>query len=439
MSVQHVQSSSNQSSQQTGNVSEGTVQANATNPTKYPQLDNQTESTINSVLYYIKNMPLPSEVKERSENWGVLPPSYLLMTLGSKQAVENFGKFLEDAKQKKVVFKSWEDFETSYYSSPFSANVPPNALYEGLVRDFAAFSNIQLDNNLNIVGAGDWRFVKTTPPLNLKDPKSPNNPFITFFNSNVQELVTSRLGSFADVLPESNLDFINRLHYKANNWSLLTYMNWNGSAPPNQADSYKAYFQARFPHKDVSEEDFEKAFTDFYNAQIKKYGYFAPNPALAEWSDFLLKNAGGISFPILDEDVKRDISVLMELMRLIIQMITSLERVATVQSQSIQIQSQTIASYTTRKTLVPIFKSGDNAFWGRATSEAQKFRDNLNSITAGNWSEKNKAFSGVEEDLLKKAQALLSKLTNEVNSQTDIVKTLLDLLRSIVKTILSKQ
>lgn len=402
----------------------------------YPQLSQYSPSQYEATIANYNNYPVSEEVQNASRAYGLLPPTNLFLYM-TKAQMQNFSKFIKEANDKGQKFKDWQDFEKSFYASSYSSGVPKDALYKGLVMDFATFSGIQVDDSLNVIG-GDWSLIN--PPINLKDPSSPNNPFTQMFKKFLSEYRPS--GSFLSADP---LGFIDNFQHKVMGYgsSNIVAITDNSYTDPSSnnpnAFSKNQSFEAIYKMyvRNPSDEDFQKRLNEFNQAQVKQKGYFNPSESVGDWTAALKADPGVVDST---KNLKTyDISVLNSLMALIIKIIGTLQDIAMTQSDVVKNLTEDISVYTTLKTQVPVFlKDGDKGFWSGSKTNQSQMRDSFNSILAGNWTQLINAFNDTKQDQVKQAQGYVSNTANNVNQQIDLVTALIQMLKDVVSAILRK-
>lgn len=425
----------------TGVAAGGSGQSNTEfDPKNYRQFNGWSQSQINAVMEYYNALPVSGEVQNASRAYGLLPPSNLFLYM-TKDQVENFAKFMDDVAKKGLKFKDWQDFEKSFYASSYSKDIPKDALYKGLVMDFATFSGIKVDASLNVIG-GDWDLIK--PPINLKDASSPNNPFTQLFNNNFIKSYQAT-GSVMSADPLGS--FLGQFQNRVMGWGMsqlvsITSDSYTDPSSSNQnAFTQNMSFESlyRLNVKNPSDEDFQKRLNEFNQAQVKKKGYFNPSESVGDWIAALKADPGVVDTTKVDNLKTYDISVLNSLMALIIKIIGTLQNIAMTQSDVVKNLTQDISGYTQLKTQIPVFlKDGDKGYWSGSKTNQAQMRDSFNSILAGNWSQLINAFNDTKQDQVKQAQGFVSNTANNVNQQIDLVTALIQMLKDVVSAILRK-
>lgn len=349
-------------------------------------------------------------------------------------------------------FTNFSDLMSSYETyissivSPFLGSYGTGydqALYQGLLQDFATAMGIQLDSNNQVIG-GDWAVVQ--PPLDLSS-SNPSNPFILAMDKFLSSFTYPN-----ETPPPSGASnepfyeyFINKYHAFLSGISTiqdpsLAYVDPTASANPflNLA-SYRQIYNAFA--SDTSDAAFQSFFNLFYQQEIAQKGYFMPSQMLEDWFSTIRNTFGAnlfiddIGSSLAGNDSEKA-QVLNRIILLLISLIQTLQNIGIAQANRLQYLTQFQNAYTALETQVPVFLQSTAGPIGGPGSNAVSIRNELNSSFNGIILDNLRSLRSVQEDNAKQVQSQVNRTNDAVNQQTDMVTTFLQQMTTLLGTIL---
>ncbi len=399
-------------------------------------------------------IPLPNYPANfySSNNLGALPasaiPYYLYSantSVAARTQADRFNQFLSGYSIPNIPgptgasksFTNFADFQSGLYTA---LGIGQNqGLYQGLVQEFAAALNIQIDSNGNVTG-GDWQILTTppaaSPPVNFFSSNS-NNPFILAFNDFLSkyQYPASTLSGDLGFLKS----FITQWHQYLSNISLLVAPATSDPAVFQDLSTYQAIFNAY--SKDTSISAFKARLNQFYQDEINTKGYFMPSQMLADWVT-AIRNENGVNMNLeligssLAGNSSEKALVLNRIILLLISIIKTLQDVGIAQANRLTYLTKYQNVYTALQTQIPVFlKDGSNPL-GKSSTEAGQTRNDLNSSFNGILTDNMRSLRGIQEDNAKKLQSNVNATNDAVNQQTDMASTFIQQMSTLLSTIL---
>lgn len=173
-------------------------------------------------------------------------------------------------------------------------------------------------------------------------------------------------------------------------------------------------------------------------------GTFLPNENIGEWMKKVQESysiaLNGSAAPVtssVGQSFKK-VVVIDQILRLIIQMIGTLQKVAAMQSDRLRILTLQQSAYTTMITQVPIFTQGDGSIFGRtdltSKDEAQKARDQANNYNQ-TLTETIRSRRTTVQDDAKTMQSNINQSNDSANDQASTATALLQTLSTLLAAI----
>jgi hypothetical protein len=338
-------------------------------------------------------------------------------------------------------FTNYADFQTAWYTFMGSSMTGNSGLYNGLLQEFAAAFNIQIDSSGNVTG-GDWKILTdtppATPPVNFSASNS-NNPFIRAFNNFLQNYTypketetTGDLGYYKN--------FLDQWHQYLSNIALINTPDSSTPSIFQDLSSYEAIYKAYAT--DPSDEGFKLRLNQFYAEQISTKGYFIPSQSLADWVTEI-RNENGNTLMNLEKigsslagNGSEKVIVLNRIILLLISLIKTLQDVGIVQANRLTYLTKYQNVYTGLQTQIPVFLKDGTKPIGTSSTEAGQTRNDLNSSFNGILTDNLRSLRGIQEDNAKKLQSNVNATNDAVNQQTDMVSTFIQQMQTLLSTIL---
>lgn len=173
-------------------------------------------------------------------------------------------------------------------------------------------------------------------------------------------------------------------------------------------------------------------------------GTFLPNENIGDWMKKVQESysiaLNGSAAPItssVGESVKK-VVVIDQILRLIVQMIGTLQKVAAMQSDRLRILTLNQSAYTTMMTQVPVFTQGDGSVFGRtdltSKDEAQKARDQANNYNQ-TLTETIRSRRTTVQDDAKTLQSNINQSNDSANDQASTATALLQTMSTLLAAI----
>lgn len=297
------------------------------------------------------------------------------------------------------------------------------------------------DTLLNSFGKEeDWSVLeKVSPPLQFKSSFKSRNPVIDAFNKFIANY------SF----PQNNVSSEEMLKDFSSQLELFlkgprTIFLQKESVPFGEDSiSYEQIYQ-KFSSQ-PSQEDFQKKLAEFYTSYTKEHGYFIPSHAAAEWIKELNDSLGTQRSLVQSsnpspstEELK--MMTMMDLISILIEMTQSLQELAVVQANRLELLTNIQKDYTEKEGAVPFFSKDGNPIWGYGgtkqqtdkdkISESGAVRDELNTKSQSLINQQQ-AERGLFEDMAKSLQNDLNSTTKALDDQSELIQSLLDQARTL--------
>ena len=317
------------------------------------------------------------------------------------------------------------------------------ALYQGLLQDFATAMGIQLDANDHVIG-GDWAIIQ--PPLDLSSTNA-NNPFILAMNQFLSSFTyPNQTPPPAGASNEPFYEyFIHQYHKFLSGISTiqdpsLAYVDPTASTNPflNLA-SYRQIYNAFAT--DTSDAAFQAFFNLFYQQEIVNKGYFLPSQMVEDWFSTVRNTFGAnlfiddIGSSLAGNDSEKA-QVLNRIILLLISLIQTLQNIGIAQANRLQYLTQFQNAYTALETQVPVFLQSSPNPIGGTNSNTITIRNELNSSFNGIILDNLRSLRSIQEDNAKQVQSQVNRTNDAVNQQTDMVTTFLQQMTTLLGTIL---
>lgn len=204
-------------------------------------------------------------------------------------------------------------------------------------------------------------------------------------------------------------------------------------------------------HPNATFADFQAALVQYYNTTMSEQGFFLPSQSLSGWvqqniSDYNKTLATSLGIPFGDISADKA-AVINRIIKLLIAMISVLQKVGLAQSQQLKfvtsfqnvyVQMQAQMPVFTRGDQVPtagIFPSGIKSPLGVSSTVADNERTAINTVFNASKTANLSSFRGIQEDAAKQVQANVNQTNDNVNQQSDMARTLLQQLSGLLSSI----
>lgn len=343
-----------------------------------------------------------------------------------------------------IAFTTLSDLTTNLETNfqIFGMTGTGNALYQGMLQDFATAMGIQLDSQ-NLVVGGDWSII--TPSLDLS-ASNPNNPFIL----NVNKFLSTY--TYPDINPPPNssgepflTNFFNQYHQFLSGISTIqdpsqAYVDPTASFNPfTNLASYRQIFNAFSP--DTSDAAFNAFFNQFYTQEIVQKGYFMPSQMVGDWFSSVQNSFGANTYidyigSSLAENDSQKAQVINRIILLLISLIQTMQNVGIAQANRLRYLTQFQNAYTALETQVPVFLQSTPGPIGGTSSNSSTVRNELNSSFNGIVLDNVRSLRTVQQNNAQQVQSAVNTTNDAVNQQMSMVTTFLQQMTTLLGTIL---
>lgn len=173
-------------------------------------------------------------------------------------------------------------------------------------------------------------------------------------------------------------------------------------------------------------------------------GTFLPNENIGDWMkkvqesySIALNGSAAPTTSSVGQSFKK-VVIIDQILRLIIQMIGTLQKVAAMQSDRLRILTLQQSAYTTMITQVPVFTQGDGSIFGRtdltSKEEAQKARDQANNYNQ-TLTETIRSRRTTVQDDAKTLQSNINQSNDSANDQASTATALLQTMSTLLGAI----
>jgi hypothetical protein len=323
-------------------------------------------------------------------------------------------------------------------------NSSHSALYQGLLQEYLYVTNGTVDAN-NHYSGGDLApiFANQNGTQSGLSPdfssmQSPTNPLVQLFNNflhSAPQLFDSppytymgqSLFQAFDAYITTTAVIQDPLHPLTPLPQTTLFQNL-----PSYASIYQTYIGPIGPQ-------FIENLIQFAQDQITKNGYFLPSQSLGDWIQRVVKQSEN-GIPVLkggslDGNNSEKALIIDRILRLLIQIISSLQNVGIMQANRLRYLTQFQQAYTTLQTQIPTFLRGGPVLGG-TDDQSSRDRNDLNSTFNGILADKLRSLRGVQEDNAKTLQSNINQTNDAVNQQTDMANSFLQELSTLLGSIL---
>lgn len=370
------------------------------------------------------SFPIGKEPSQREEKQDLRQSGGLLGKI--LQSIQSKGEESVDKEIKQLAnalstVKNWEEF-----AKKCGKNIEAEKIYEALLSSFGKEE--------------DWSVLENvSPPLQFRSSFEANNPVIGAFNKFIGSYsVPGKNVSAEEILK----DFTTQLDLFLKGPQTV-FLQKESLSSSEGGISYEQIYQ-KFSSQ-PSEEEFQKKLTEFYTAYTEEHGYFIPSHATAEWIKELNDSLGtpktlvaASSSTPSAEELKT--MTMMDLIGILIEMTQSLQELAVVQANRLELLTNIQKDYTEKEGAVPFFSKDGNPIWGYGgtkqqtdkdkISESGAIRDELNTKSQSLINEQQ-AERGLYEDMAKSLQNDLNSTTKALDDQSELIQSLLDQARTL--------
>ena len=287
-----------------------------------------------------------------------------------------------------------------------------------------------------------------SPPIDFSNPDSPNNPFVGAFNfflskyqyrdsENAKPSSTDKLANFIDQF-QKFLVISGGVSLQKGKSYVDPTSSHKGLEP---TASFELFYKSIA--EDPSEEAFAQRINNFYEDQMQQYGYFLPGISLGEWIATLQAEKGtagvqtggkgsvlNVEGPSWDEKTSSQMRVIWRVMRLLIELVQSMEQVAIVQTERLRFHTQYQNAYTQLQSQIPVFLKSDKL------PIDDTLRNELNSSFNANLMDNLRALRDIQADNAKKVQSNINVTQDSRGSLIEMVASFLQGLSGLTSALM---
>lgn len=336
--------------------------------------------------------------------------------------LESYGTNVSDPAARRVFPRTWQDFVTQVRS--FFGNGSTDAfsgpLFDGFYNDYLEILKITQGDYAGIDSGTQQQqfaevftqFLKTyqfANEVNQDGTPGPNDGAagpMAFFVSNFRKFMT------------------------------VTALNQGGLATGSYSNLsvLRQIFNAYFPAG--SDEQFNTLRNELVTEVRASDGYFLPSQMLNRWFDkvqdaYLTTQLAASSIKGT-ESVK--LTILWKIFRLVVDMIGTLQQVATVLARRLSYLTTYQKAYTDLMATIPVFTKGDSSPFGGSSTSAGDNRQELNPKNQ-TLTENLRSFRTILSDQAKALQANINQLNESVNQQASLADAILQQMSTILQSI----
>lgn len=323
--------------------------------------------------------------------------------------------------------------QSMYLSGAFGGPPSLDNVYNGLASINEPFYQKGVDGLKSVMAApADWSLLASANP--------PPSPPIDYGKQFI-----GAFGSYLKSIPAGSISadnfFTGWFNFTTTTCTIMA--STATSAPYTGMPSYEEIYYTF--HPGATSADFQNALSQFYTSQMTSKGFFIPSFSQSDWiaqniSQYNGAVNGTAPFALLGVDKS---AVLNRVIRLLISMITTLQKLGVEQANQLKFLTAFQGVYTQLQTQIPVFTEGQKAITdtsilaptGRSNTTAAEQRGNINSTYNASKTSNLQAFRSVQEDAAKQVQSRVNQTNDAVNQQTDMATSLIQQLSSLVGAI----
>ncbi|MDP1835029.1 MAG: hypothetical protein Q8K75_03780 [Chlamydiales bacterium] len=340
----------------------------------------------------------------------------------------SYGTMVTDPAQRKVFPRTWEEFVKQARVNGFGAaegDPMSGPLFDGFFSDYMSI--------LQAFG-GDYSGVPTET-LQTQFTESFTQFLKTYqFNVDKTDDIPPLSGPLDGAAGPTDFFISNFRKFMS-----VTAVNLTpfAAGDTSNVSSFQQIYQAFFP--DGSPEDFvtmrNELIEDMRN-DPDKGGYFIPSQFLHKWFEkvqdaYLTTQLGASS--IKGTQGER-LTIIWKLFKLVVDMIGTLQKVASVVAQRLNFLTSYQKAYTDLMADVPVFTKGDDSPFGGTDDDAASARQELNPKNQ-TLTENLRSFRTILSDEAKALQSNVNQLNESVNQQSSLAESILQEMSTILQGI----
>lgn len=364
------------------------------------------------------------------------------------------GFFAQFSATSPMTFKNVDEFKQAVFSYAIAHGIPNDGFGLPNIAGAGVFDQTFKDEYYFVVQPGGFHdFEVITPNVTVADINAQADKwfanFISTFNYSSGPLTASEF--FVQMQNETSI--VAGMNISSD----LQEMYVTGTDPlfgnavlisfrdiPNQAKipRYEEIYKTYFPNATTAQ--FKAAISQFYHDQIAANGFFVPGAALQQWTSQVIQTSRGIG-ALQDNTTLASIGadkarILNNVYVLIASLLDTLQRIAAVQSNRLNILSQWQQAYSQSLSTIHSFLSTDTSpIGGDDISNTQKasIRGELNDSVNTNWRSLLQNSQSIIGDDSKSLQGNINQVQDSISQQnnraTAIIQELGTLLNAIFK------
>lgn len=338
--------------------------------------------------------------------------------------LESYGTMVTDPEERKVFPRTWEDFATQLRTVGFgiAAGDPDSGpLFDGFFNEY---------KNILQITAGDYEGV---PQQELEEQFIETfTAFLKDYRFQVDKNPDGTSGPNDGAAGPSSF-FISNFR----SFMTVTAVNLTEFATGDRENvsSLQQIFEAFFP--EGTEADFV-ALRNELVAEMRAGDdkFFVPSHFISQWFEkvqtaYLTAQLGASS--IAGTQGER-LNIMWKLFRLVVEMIGTLQKVASVVAQRLSFLTTYQKAYTDLMATIPVFTKGDDSPFGGTDDDAASARQELNPKNQV-LTENLRSFRTILSDEAKALQSNVNQLNESVNQQASLADSILQEMSTILQSI----
>ncbi|CCB85462.1 putative uncharacterized protein [Parachlamydia acanthamoebae UV-7] len=350
-------------------------------------------------------------------------PAYQGMNAESTAAGKTLDSFFAQYSSGNHLPTTWADFINAFrtYNGGTNPGTTSGDAFTGFYNEYASYIGYS---------TGDWSSLSSVTQANIQTQFQ--NAFTNFINKYTYQ---------TDGTVGSALNFMTQWH------NYLTGTAALNTASSGTADlaTYEQIYKAFFPNG-----DFASRLQSFYQDVLKftgtdangTNGYFIPSQQLYNWFQQIQQEysrstsgASGPLTPSVETSSSKKVLILDRIFALLIEMIDTLQKVASSQADRLSFLTQWQKAYTDSMNQVPTFiQGGGVSAVNQSTTSGRNARDDLNNLNS-NLTETMRSNRSVISDDSKSLQTNVNQSNDAVTQQSDLTTSLIQEFSTILAAI----